>query len=142
MKTTKIYTAISLLLIFAALTPTFAANVGKGAPSSLNTMVRYQVNVNLSNEKTICNLYQVEILDGKGQMVAPPKTFTAGVSTYEFFERGPAAGVRIAALVMVDMHSHYICATELFTTPAALNGPFLGGVTYRFDLYPQSGPIK
>ena len=143
MKTTKNYTVLSLVLIFAAVTSAFSATIGKvNSPVSLNTMVRYHVNINLSTDKTICNIYQVEVLNDKGQIVAPPKPFVAGVSSYEFFERGPGAGIRIAALVRVDMHNHFICDADLFTTPAQLFGPFLGGQTYRFDLYPRVTPIK
>ena len=143
MKTTKIYIVLSLALIFAAVTSAFSANIGKvNNPGSINPVVRYHVNIHLSNDKTVCNIYQVEILDGKGQLVAPPKTFIAGVSSYEFFERGPANGVRIAALVMVNIHDRYICASDLFTAPVAIAGPFLGGQTYRFDLFPQVNPIK
>jgi hypothetical protein len=143
MKTTKIYTVLSLALIFAAVTSAFSSTIGKVTNTgTLNTMVRYHVNVSISNDLTICNIYQVEILDGQGQLVAPAKQFIPGVTGYDFFERGPAKGVRIAALVMVNIHNRYICAADLFTTPVGLTGPFLSGQTYRFDLYPQVKPIK
>ena len=53
MKTTKNYTVLSLVLIFAAVTSAFSATIGKvNSPVSLNTMVRYHVNINLSTDKT------------------------------------------------------------------------------------------
>ncbi|MDP1621017.1 MAG: hypothetical protein Q8M08_01630 [Bacteroidales bacterium] len=45
-------------------------------------------------------------------------------------------------LVLVPVHSHFSCETELFTAPAILTGKFTPGQTCRYDLYPQSQPFK
>ena len=102
----------------------------------------HHVNVNLTVDKRICNWYLVEILDGQGRLVAPAKNYVPGVSAYDFYERGPASGVRIAVLVLAPMNSHFICETELFTAPAMISGKFLPGQTYRYELNPQSQPFK
>lgn len=130
-------------MIFSA--ATFAATIGgvtKNDPISINPVVNHHVNVNLTIDKRICNWYLVEILDGQGRLVAPAKNYVPGVSAYDFYERGPASGVRIAVLVLAPMNSHFICETELFTAPAMISGKFLPGQTYRYELNPQSQPFK
>ena len=109
MKTTKFFSALSFAMIFSA--ATFAATIGgvtKNDPISINPVVNHHVNVNLTIDKRICNWYLVEILDGQGRLVAPAKNYVPGVSAYDFYERGPASGVRIAVLVLAPMNSHFI----------------------------------
>jgi hypothetical protein len=143
MKTTKIYTVLSLVLIFAAVTSTFASAIGKiTSDGTVNKGIRHQVNVSISVEKPLCNTYLIEIRDGHGQLIAPAQRFVPGVSKYEFFERGPASGVRVAKLVRAEYGDRYICEYELFTTPAFVAGPFLTGQTYRYDLFPSLQPNK
>ena len=143
MKTTKIYTVLSLALIFAAFTSTFGATIGKiTGEGVMNKGIHHQVNVNLAEEQSLCNTYLIEVRDGFGQLVAPAQRLIQGVVIYDFFERGPASGVRVATLVRENYGHHYICENELFTTPAVVFGPFLVGQTYRFDLFPSSQPNK
>jgi hypothetical protein len=143
MKATKIFSVLSLAMIMFAATSGFAGNDNKkDGHISLNTMVKHHVNVNLNLDRKICNMYQVEILTGNGQLAAPPKAFVPGVTSYDFYERGPAEGVRIAVLVLSPVYSHFSCETELFTKPTLVKGPFEAGITYRYDLYPQTSVIK
>ena len=143
MKTTKNYTALSLALIFATVTSVFSATLGnQNGKKTLNTMIRHEVIVNLSIEKSLCNMYLVEIRNAQGQLIAPAKQYISGVSGYTFFERGPATGIRVATLKVNDWGEHYVCETELFTTPALVAGPFLSGETYHFDLFPKAERSK
>ncbi|MDP1621015.1 MAG: hypothetical protein Q8M08_01620 [Bacteroidales bacterium] len=138
MKTLKNFSVLSLALIFAAVSSAYSGGiVQKNEPAVTNTMIRYQVNVHLSLEKQLCNLWLVKILDQNGRQVAPAKVYTPSTNRYEFFERGPAVGTRIAVLVKYQYGDHYVCDTELFTEPAVLTGKFLTGQTYRFDLFPS-----
>jgi hypothetical protein len=139
MKTIKIYTTFSLLLVLLA-NVTIAVNpAGRVSP---NPVVRHHVNVTLPSEPVICNKYLVEILDGKGNLVAPAKVYIPGVTGYDFFERGPASGARVAVLVLAPSNSHFQCETELFTAPVMVFGEFLSGQTYRYDLFPQTQPPR
>jgi hypothetical protein len=141
MKTPKIFSVFSLALIFAAAATAFAGNTDKkNDPVASSALIRYQVNIVMPSELTLCNLWLVKILDGNGREVAPAKAFTAGVSRYEFFERGPVEGTRTAVLVVYDYGDHFLCPIELYTDPASLFGKFLNGETYRFDLYPTQDP--
>ena len=143
MKTTKMISALSIALFFFAVTTAFSAGIGgKGDGVSNNRMVNHHVNVILTLDKVLCNTYQVEILNGKGQLVAPPKRYIPGTSGYDFYERGPVDGVRIAVLVLAPAHSHFQCEVELFTAPAMLKGIFDAGQTYRYDLFPQTQQNK
>ncbi|MFZ4520553.1 MAG: hypothetical protein ACOYNC_02540 [Bacteroidales bacterium] len=143
MKTAKFFSVLSLALIFSAATSVSAANIEtKADQTSVNPVVNHHVNVNLTIEKPLCNVYLVEILDGQGRLVAPAKPYTPGISKYDFYERGPVTGVRIAVLVLAPSHSHFQCETELFTKPVILSGKFLPGLTYRYDLFPQLQPSK
>jgi hypothetical protein len=144
MKTTKIFSVLSLALIFAAVTTSFSGNIEtkKEAASVTSTLIRYQVNVSISSEKVLCNLYLVKIIDGQGRQVGPAKQYIPAISKYDFFEKGPVSGARIAVLVKYQYGDHYECEAELFTTPAALFGKFENGRTYRFDLFPTTQPSK
>ena len=108
---------------------------------SVSLVIRHHVNVIASGNIKLCNTYLVEIQDGHGRRVAPAKTYKPGVSGYDFYERGPAKGVRVAVLILAPANSHFTCETELFTTPARLYGSFLNGHTYRYDLFPQTQPF-
>jgi hypothetical protein len=105
--------------------------------------VRYEVNVNIATDKDLCNVYQVEILDGTGQQVAPAIIYVPGTSVYNFYEQTRReSGIRIARLVQVPWDKHYACETELFTKPVARVLNFEDGATYTFDLYPSAHPSK
>ncbi|MCX6303997.1 MAG: hypothetical protein NT040_03425 [Bacteroidetes bacterium] len=143
MKTTKILSILGFAMILtAAISVSAFAIDKKNDRVSVTPMINHHVNVNLSLEKHLCNVYLVEILDGQGRMVAPAKTFIPGVSKYDFYERGPASGARIAVLVLAPVYGHFSCDTELFTKPFILTGKFSAGETYRYDLFPQTQPNK
>ena len=143
MKTTKIFSVLSFALIFATATSSFSGvPENKNNQVTANSLVRYHVNVILSSEKPLCNIWLVEILDEGGRLVAPAKPYESGVTGYDFFERGPVSGKRVAVLVKNLFGDRYICATERFTNPAILFGPFCAGKTYRFDLFPTSQAQK
>lgn len=143
MKTTKIYAILSLLLVVSSLTTLFANTSGELIiKSQISRGITHQVNVYLSTEKTICNTYLVEVRDGAGQLVAPAQVYVSGVTSYRFYERGPASGVRVASLVLMHYGKHYVCDVELFTKAVKLTGSFLNGQTYRYDLFPSALPFK
>lgn len=143
MKTLKIYAALACSLVFATITSSYGSATGKiTGESVVNKTVHHQVNVNLSLERQLCNTYLVEIRDGMGLLVAMPQLFVPGVSRYDFYERGPSSGIRVASLVRSEYGDRYICEYELFTVPAVVSGPFLIGHTYRFDLFPSLLPSK
>ena len=143
MKTTKNHTVLSLALIFAAVTSVFSAPIGnQNGQVAVNPVIRYQVNVIVPGERNLCNTYLVEIRNERGQLVAPAKQFILGVSSYTFYERGPVTGFRVATLKVNDYGDHFICETELFTTPAMKAGPFFNGKTYQFNLIPQGQRSK
>ncbi|MFZ4520551.1 MAG: hypothetical protein ACOYNC_02530 [Bacteroidales bacterium] len=138
MKTTKIFSIFSLALILTAAITSFSAPIDKKNDQvSVRTMIRYQVNITLSADKPICNMWLVKIVDQNGRQIAPAKPFISGVSGYEFFERGPVNGTRLAVLVRDLQGDHYVCETELHTAPSAITGKFLDGQTYRFELVPS-----
>jgi hypothetical protein len=137
MKTTKMISVISIALILFAAVSASAIDKKTGQVSA-NALVNHHVNVRVTIEKPLCNYYQVEILDGNGRLVASPKAFVPGVTAYDFYERGPASGIRVAVLVLSPAHSHFVCETELFTSPVMVSGPFEAGKTYRYDLFPKT----
>jgi hypothetical protein len=143
MKTTKIFSVLSLVLIFTAFSSAFSFNTGKKEVVPANPVVRHQVNIQLeSSDLDLCNTYLVEILDGNGRLVATPKRYIPSESKYIFYERGPANGVRVAVLVLAPTHSQFQCERELFTEPVLVFGPFEAGSSYRYDLFPELHPAK
>jgi hypothetical protein len=143
MKTTKMYFALSLALIFAVSTSTFAAATGKiPVQPKVSRGIQHHVNVSLSSNKPLCNTYLVEIRDEHGQLIAPAQPYIGGVTGYDFFERGPSEGIRVALLTRANFGDRYICEMELFTSPVVLKGLFEIGKTYRYDLFPSTQPNK
>jgi hypothetical protein len=142
MKTVKIFSVLSLALLFSVITAISGNPGNKGDRIVISQVIKHHVNITLPDDHKICNFYQVEILNEKGQLVAPAKPFVQGVSEYDFYERGPATGKRIALLVLSPVYSHFSCDRELFTAPAVAEGPFMAGSTYRYDLFPQSQQNK
>lgn len=138
MKTANFFSVLSIVLIFAAATSAFAGNIDQKKEGPSGSLIRYHVNVILSAETPLCNTWMVKIVDGQGRQVAPVKPYVSGVTQYEFFERGPVTGMRIALLVKYQFGDHFVCANELYTAPAVLTGSFLNGQTYRFDLFPTT----
>jgi hypothetical protein len=136
MKTKNIFSVLSLALIFCTAISVSAGKPVKTDIQGLGMLVTHHVNVILASEKPLCNTYLVQIVNQNGQLVAPAKAYVPGVSSYNFYERGPATGIRYAVLVR-SMNGSFICENELFTKPAMVKGPFDPGVVYRYDLFPQ-----
>jgi hypothetical protein len=141
MKTTKILPVLAFAMIFGA---TFSASSATPYDPDRNVgwspVINYRVNVHVPADLKLCNLYYVEIVDAHGRLAVPPKTFNPGLTVYNFYEKGPVTGNRAAVLVLADRHSHYICPTELYTSPAWMSGTFLNGQIYVFDLFPATTP--
>jgi hypothetical protein len=144
MKTTKIISALSLILFFALVNAGFSAKPGEGTLSNAaEPTIRYQVMVHFSLENALCNLYEIQVLNEHGQLVAPAQFFLPGTDMYNFYEPGPVNGLRIARLVMVSRDGqHYICPNELYTRPDFKFGYFDNGRSYLFNLYPTIQPPK
>jgi len=142
MKTTKMFPVLAFALIFGAvLSASSATRYGSDEFIGMSPVIRYQVNIHLTGDVKLCNLYYVEMIDSHGRLVAPPKIYNPGVNVYTFFEKGPVREVRAAYMVVATRFGHYLCPTELITEPRVIPGPFLNGQTYVFDLYPASPAI-
>ena len=139
MKTTKILTILSLAILFAISSTGNANGVDtRNKQGSAMPSVTFQVSIHLSGlTKDICNPYIIQIIDENGRIVAPAQVFNPSTTKYVFREKTPVTGkTRIAVLMPVSYPQHFICPVDLFTTPDAKNGPFLGGQSYSFELYP------
>jgi hypothetical protein len=112
-------------------------------PKTLAGEVIYQVNVNLAIDKTICNIYWVELVDANGKFVAPQQTFIPGKSFYTFRESiRQRSGIRVARLVLSPAADHFACPTELSFQPDRQTIQFQDGETYLFNLYPMVSAPK
>ena len=137
MKTSKLYSILSLALIFLVTTGYAKKGPDRIPDSRSKSQIRYEVNIHNLKAANLCNTYQVQVTDANGRLVASPTTFVPGISKYTFFEEGPAYGrIRIATLVLSPNNDRYICQTTFTLRPAVLWAPFLGGSTYIFNLYP------
>ena len=133
MKTRKILSAISLVLIFAA-NSVFAGSLTINDPSTSDKqkLVTYEVLVKAVPTFPSANdQYIVVITDEKGRKVVPAQTFRPGVWTYTFKEAGTFRGTRTAVLVSTNANQ-----TGWIIPPSVLKGNFTGGSTYQFILAP------
>jgi hypothetical protein len=138
MKTTKLFSVLSLALMVIGINAAFTKNAMTDDPKGFHTAsVSYDVYVHLVADNNLCNVYLVQVTDEKGRLVAPLQRFEPGVTKYNFHEQGMMRGkMRIATLIAATYPHHYVCVNDLYTAPAAKEGPFLYGHTYSFDLYP------
>jgi hypothetical protein len=145
MKTLKNISVFSLVMIFAAVNSAFS---GTGKPVSTETNTRtskYQVNVHLGSDLTLCNIYLVEIVDEYGLLVAPAQTFIAGTGIYTFIGKPSPIGVlgspgwesKRTALLVEAGSGEVICTADLVTRPDSQTGTFAAGRTYYFNLFPN-----
>jgi hypothetical protein len=135
MKTTKILSAISLILIFAA-NSLFASRNTIGDPGSVEKqkLVTYEVKVNFApNFPGATSHYMILITDGQGRQFGPGQEYHPGINTYTFTEAGSFRGTRIAA--MVPLHANQ---SGWYIPPSVIKGNFVGGQTYIFNLTPQA----
>jgi hypothetical protein len=146
MKTTKLFSVLSLVLIFAGANTIYADNnpISKSKKPGVPN-IRYEVAIHLSLGATFCNTYLVQVTDESGRLVAPPEIFVPGTSKYVFNELFSVPGrARIASLVLPANVDPYICPSNLITKPDVKMGPFLPGHTVSFNLFPeiQKGAMK
>jgi len=136
MKTTRLFTVLSLALIFIGLNSVYSSDRLTGNTQMTRKInIKYEVNVYLFSRIELCNTYLVQVTDETGRLVAPPKVFVPGISRYMFAEDGPAQGkVRVAMLVVAPDVDPYACSTHIGARPDVKMGPFLAGQTYPFVL--------
>ena len=139
MKTAKIFSVLSLALIFAAANTLYSRDrVTDNRIQGEKKGVRYEVTVHLSQLMNFCNTYLVKVTDELGRPVAQPQIFVPGKAKYVFNETvAVPAKIRIASLVLPENTDPYYCSFNLVTKSDPMMGPFKTGQSYSFDLYPM-----
>ncbi len=134
MKTTKIISAISLVLVLTA-NLLFAGNISNPGSTIKQKLITYDVKVKFApNFPGVNAHYLVAIVDENGSRVVPAQPFHPGVWSYTFKEAGTFKGTRIAVMVP------YPANQAGWSIPrSVLKGMFYGGATYRFVLTPEAG---
>ena len=145
MKTTKIFSIITLVIMFTGVTAGFSKDFGdrKSQPSMMPGITHQVVIHFQALTKDICNPYLVQIIDETGRLVAPAQVFIKGINKYAFYEKAPALGrTRMAVLIPVGYPRHFVCPNDFFTLPDVKMGPFKTGQTYMYDLYPTNQGVR
>jgi hypothetical protein len=141
MKTTKIFSVLSLALIFAVSTSFAKKNENPIAKSTQAASINYEVVIHTDVLAAPCNTYLIKVVDEFGRLVAPAQVFAPGINKYSFKEKVGAKtnkfSRRVAMLVPAKYPDHFVCAAALHATPDVKFGPFLAGQTYYFDLQPR-----
>ena len=138
MKTIKLLSILSLIMILSGAKSSYSDNVPTNNPrvSTMN-VIRYEVNVYLFSRIELCNTYLIEVTDETGRPVAPPKTFVPGIQRYIFTETGPAQGkLRVARLVLSPDVDPVVCRVQIGARDDVKMGPFKPGQSYPFVLRP------
>jgi hypothetical protein len=143
MKSTRIITVLILSIILLGMNTATAGNNNNNKPQAKTAnLIRYEVNVIVNGNPDLCNTYQVRVTDETGRLVAPPKTYIPGISSYIFTEAAPAPGrLRVAMLIINPDTDPYVCPNGLETKPDVKIGPFVPGQSYPFLLRPQTKPV-
>jgi hypothetical protein len=145
MKTKKFITIFSLAVILIGVTTGFSTKDPTGGFSVLPARgISYQVIIHQTFSIRPCNTYLVQVADGNGHLVAPAQVYVPGTYKYSFkelFSNNESNPRRVAMLIKADA-GNLACSFGLFTLPDVKRGPFLQGVTYIFNLYPQTQSIS
>ena len=126
MKTIKILSALTLVVLLAVFTSVSAQSKRGSIEVPATFIVTVDNNVNLDG-----GMYYVKVLNDLNKPVAPPQVLQEGISTYIFVEYGSIAGNRRTATVVKD--PEYKSNTIVFN-PVNLKGPFMPGRKYFFPL--------
>ena len=127
MKTVKIITALSVILLIAAL------NTSSYAQTSKVTTYYVKVDNNL-NPADYAAGYSIFLTDESGKLIAPPQTFRFGLWSYIFKEnRIPVGKMRVAHMEATSNATH----TSIVVDPVSIMGPFIPGNTYTLVLTPK-----
>jgi hypothetical protein len=145
MKTLERITALSLVLVFAAVAA-YSATIGKIEPNPpANPIVRHVVNVVLPFDRDMCGSYVVEVRNQKGNLVAPAKIFVQGITQYVFYEKSQftqGETSRVALMRSVTSIGAGQCSEIYRAEPSVINAVFEPGKTYNYILYPQLQGLK
>src|SRR5665647_993376 len=99
MKTTKILSAISLVLVLAA-NSLFANRINDPGSDLMQKLITYVVKVHQAPNFPSANArYLIVITDEHGRKVVPAQQFHPGVWSYTFKEAGTLRGTRIAVMI-------------------------------------------
>ena len=145
MKTVKIFSALIFTMILISVNAGFAKNTNDNNLPTVKPIIHvmYQVIVHHDTEKSFCNMYQIEIIDGPGRQIVPPQVFIPGTTTYKFYEQPRLKkDYRTARLVEIPSGSHSLCPNDFYTAPDTKVIEFKDGDAYQFDLYPKKGSGK
>ena len=138
MKTTKIFTILSLAVILLCANTVYSSNLLSDRPQMTRKInIKYEVTVILNSQVELCNTYYIQVTDETGRLIASPKIFDPSKQKYVFTEDGPAKGkLRVAMLVMATDVDPYQCPVHIGARPDVKIGPFLLDETYSFVLRP------
>ena len=138
MKTLKIFSVLSLVLIIAGASSANSKNASTDNTKQVNkAIIRYEVYINIEKDVNFCNTYLVQVSDENGKPVAHPQVYIPGVNKYVFNETisGPAK-VRVASFEILRNFEVKGCPINIITKPDIEMGPFHPFETYYFNLYP------
>ena len=129
MKTTKIISALSLVLIFAAANSLFVRGNTKSIPEDRLKVITYVVKVDNINLISDNRHYLIIMTDGAGRQISSSQTFRPGLSSYIFKELGNVRGTRVAMMVQEPS-----APGSAAISSSSKTGTFFGGQTYLFRL--------
>jgi hypothetical protein len=98
MKTIKIISTLSLLLIFASVYAGYSGNNDNSYSVMGKTItITYKVNIHFPSGLNNSNIYLVQVVDQSGHPVAQPQVFVSGINVYTFTEK-----VKVPPIIVND----------------------------------------
>jgi hypothetical protein len=133
MKTTKVLSALTLVILLAAISMFSIAGNDPGVPKT--KIITYTVNITPTpNFPGMSNGFMIAISNGQGRQVVPAQKFHNGVWSYTFTEAGELIkGQRVAVMMQYPAGQ-----SGWYIPTSKLAGYFYGGNTYTFTLTPVS----
>ena len=135
-KIVSIISTIALVFLLSSAAHSFTKKDPKTVITTNPVGITYIVDVHLNNS-SLCNTYYVQVTDEFGNLVAPPKYYQEGITSYVFHEEGSLyQATRVAHLVELETSDPSVCNNPVYAVPASQFNQFLSGSTYLFNLYP------
>jgi hypothetical protein len=140
MKTTKLFSVLSLVLILIGMTAIKSSaktNPGDNPKPfiDLKKNVTFVVDIvhDASFEQELIG-YMVVMTDGKGRTIAPSQPFIPGTWTYIFTETGPVDGIRTAMFIKAPHTS----GPNIHFRKTSIHGPYESGHKYSLIIVPDA----
>ena len=135
MKKIILLSSIAVMMIFFSIELS-TTTVSAKDRSNNGSFIHYQVIIHPDwrIDQNVCPL-MVQMTNGSGMLIGQPQFYHKGKNTYNFYERGPVTGVRMAQLTDEEEGVLPDDVCIVISLSDSKSGTFNNGGNYAFNLF-------